>query len=64
MENSDVSSANSFPVNFMSTGRSLIYIRKRVDTKWILEVHLLLQLTTLMSDYSAQFSRTYLSKNV
>ena len=33
MENNDVSSANSFTVGFMSTDRSLMYIRKKGGPK-------------------------------
>ena len=33
MENNDVSSANSFTVGFMSTDRSLMYVRKKGGPK-------------------------------
>ena len=62
MENNDVSSANSFTVDIMLTGRLLMYIRNRVDPKWILAVHLIIPVTTLISDRSVQLSGTCLSK--
>ena len=63
MENNDLSFANSLTVDIISIDRSLMYFRKKNGPKCILVVHLLLSVTTLMSDHSVQLSGTCLSKN-